>query len=286
MEAMRQVFWNIPREIQIIFYVTTIIVVIVFVLGVLQRMSIWLEGEDEEDSVLHGLGLWGAVKLSLYTLFSTGCIFVMKLFARGVRGVRHAFVVWGFSFKTRVFARGVRGVMHIFLVWSFVVLFIGTLITQFNYDLHLNFLKGNFYLIFSFALDIGGLLLLIGASVLLVRRYAAKSERMITSAEDLIVLLLLFLIPLFGFIVEGLRLAVTQPEAMDWSPIGALFASLFQTVFGPRGALLRSLHLAAWLSHVSLVFILIIYIPFSKLFHMFAAQITLYATIRKYKEEL
>lgn len=280
MEHTRQIFWNIPREIQIILYATTIIVITLFTVSLLHRISIWLEGKDEEGNVLYQKGVLGALKLSLYTLISTGCILTLRLFKRNVRSTKHAYLVWGLSFKTRVFGRGIRGIMHIFIVWGFVVLTIGTLITQIHYDLHINILKGYYYLIFSLMLDIGGLLLLIGAAVLLARRYLAKSERMITRREDLISLYLIFLIPLLGFIMEGTRLAVTQPEAMDWSPVGALAASLFQTVIGPREALLRSLHLGAWLSHVSLVFILIMYIPYSKLFHMIAAQITLYETTR------
>ncbi|MFQ5800343.1 MAG: hypothetical protein ACE5HH_01320, partial [Candidatus Hydrothermarchaeales archaeon] len=62
LEATRELFWNIPREVQIVFYIASAIVIVVFVLGVLQRMSLWLKGEDEEDSVLHKLGLFGFVK--------------------------------------------------------------------------------------------------------------------------------------------------------------------------------------------------------------------------------
>ncbi len=280
MVETREIFWNIPRDLQLVFYAVSTLVLAVFFLGVLHRMSLWLKGKDDPESVLHGLGLMGLVKLSLYTLFSTGCIFTLRIVRRATRGVRYGFLIGRVSLRTRFFKEGFTGVMHPFFAWGFFLLFLGTMITQLNYDFHLNFLKGDFYLSYSLLLDVAGLLLVIGAMVRIHERYVARPDPMVSSREDGLVLLAVLFIPLLGFTTEGLRLAVLQPSGLDWSPVGAVFAQVFLKA-GLSEAVLRWLHLSVWIGHISIALLLIAYIPFSKLFHMVAAQITTHALTKK-----
>jgi nitrate reductase gamma subunit len=59
---------------------------------------------------------------------------------------------------------------------------------------------------------------------------------------------------------------------MDWSPIGGLFAKALAALL--PGESLFEAHRIAWLLHGIAAMVFIAYIPFSKMFHLFAAQIS------------
>jgi hypothetical protein len=79
----------------------------------------------------------------------------------------------------------------------------------------LAFLRGSFYLGFSFLMDLFGLLVLIGVLMAAYRRYIQKPDRLTykgtpdTTPEDGIVLLLIGGIIVTGFIIEALRIHAT-----------------------------------------------------------------------------
>jgi len=162
-------------------------------------------------------------------------------------------------------------VMLIFVYWGFIILFIGTVVVAIDYDLGLDILKGWFYLSFSLILDIAGGLLLIGILFFILRRLLSSREVVVSGWDDLIVLIFMLIIALSGFSVEGLRLARLNPPLMDISPVGTLFSLVFKIL--DKGSLI-SLYRILWVIHALFALSFIAYIPFSKQFHMFAAQIT------------
>jgi nitrate reductase gamma subunit len=249
-EPSRVVYWNIPVSWKLAFFIFATLAFLIFLLGIWSRMSLWAQGKDEENA-LKGLGVFGLLWLSFKTFFSRDCILARKLFARS------AF----------------RGVMLLFIVWSFLVLFIGTILVTLEHYFDLKiFLTGRVYLIFSLVLDIAGGLLIIGITAALVRRYTTSLDRRISSPEDIIFLLLLLVVVVLGFAVEGLRMAIHASPAVNWSPVGGVFAALFNT-FLPRDSLLMA-HKTAWIAHGVVAMVFVAYIPYSKIFHLFASQIT------------
>ena len=159
------------------------------------------------------------------------------------------------------------------VMWGFLALFLGTVGRSFNtYVVHL--LSGNFYLIYSFLLDMAGLALLVGVVYGLIRRYLWKPERMATSIRDGFFLLLLLVIILSGFAMEGTRIVVLNPPAIDWSPVGYVFGSVARAVTGGHEAALVVIYQLLWMFHALFVLFFIAYIPFSKGVHIFASQIT------------
>jgi len=159
------------------------------------------------------------------------------------------------------------GLMHLFIMWGFVVLFIGTCIVAFD-DYIFHFLKGSIYEYFSLALDIFGLLFIIALITAIIRRYLLKAGKMYNLLEDPLIVLLLLAIAITGFLTEGYRLAAQPQPWMHWSVVGAFLAS-FLPGNGTTG------HAMFWWVHISLVFFLIAYLPFSKLFHMFAGFVNI-----------
>lgn len=259
LEAGREVYWNIPDEAKLVFYSITALATLIFILGTWSRVSLWAKGREEND-LLRGLGALGLLKLSVVKFFSPDCIFARRLVAMS----------------------RFRGIMLIFIVWSFMVLFAGTVLVAMEYYLKLNFfLRGSSYLTFSLLLDIAGALLLVGVAAALVRRHTTPDKK-ITTFEDTAWLIFILAILVSGFAVEGLRLAIFLPPNMDWSAVGALFSKMFLATLGNDPALLGKAHLAAWLVHGLAAQAFIAYLPFSKMFHLFAAQIITAVAEKRY----
>ncbi|MEK6781819.1 MAG: (Fe-S)-binding protein [Bacteroidota bacterium] len=176
------------------------------------------------------------------------------------------------------------GFAHWLIFWGFVVLFIGTVIVAMDYDFlrHLNvqLLKGKFYLIFSFTLDIFGLFFLIGLVMMMARR-ASKPPQLDYTRNDLqaehysrkgyaiddkIFLWLLFLIGATGFFIEGIRIAADRPPFEVWSPVGWALADVSDKLGLTSNA--NNVHVYMWWVHAILVMFFIAYIPYSKAMHM------------------
>ncbi len=252
---MVQEYWNIPHGLQVAFYALAIITVCVFGIGLWRRLRLWGMGADIDEE-LQDKGPLGLLLLSCGKLFSSDSLFAKRVFR----------------------VSGFRGVMLSCVVLSFFVLLLGTIGRGIDYWIT-GFLSGRVWLIFSLVLDIGGGLLLVGTGFYLVRKYTAKSDKSFSKPRDCGLLVVLFMILLSGFCVEGLRLAATNPDAADWSPIGWVFALLFKGAF--TGAPLMALHRGVWVIHFLLAFWFIAMIPYSKYMHMFAAQITMYLSRRR-----
>ncbi len=177
------------------------------------------------------------------------------------------------------------GIAHGLILWGFIVLFIGTCIVAFDHDFlrffGVKLLKGDFYLGFSLALDVFGVLFLAGLVMMIVRRavlrppaldYAradaqgGKVDRSGFVTDDMIFVWLLLVIGVTGYAVEGLRIAQTMPDFERWSPVGYALAG---TVNGLAADTLFDAHLWSWWIHGIAVFGFIAYIPFSKMMHIF-----------------
>ena len=250
-EATRLVFGDIPPLLRILFYGAAAIAVAIFLIGSWSKVSIWLKGRDDPSDYVPKKSIWGLIRISLLYLFSRECLFARRVME-----------------KSRL-----RGVMLIFVYWGFIILFIGTLLVAVDYDFGLHILRGHFYLYYSLILDIAGGLALISLLFYILRRYVFSRNIVVSSWDDAFVLILMFLIILSGFCVEGIRLARFHPPLMDWSPVGALFSQMFSPVTQsyPSSQLLYRIF---WASHAFSALTFIAYLPFSKQFHMFTAQIT------------
>lgn len=161
------------------------------------------------------------------------------------------------------------GLMHLFVFWGFLALFFGTVLL-FLHDYLRSFLTGATYLIFSLALEVGGLMLLTGTLWALIRRYVQRVPRLERRLEDAVVPAWLLLVGLSGFMVEALRLAYQRPPWGKWSFVGAWVGAFFS----PDAA--KDLYPYLWWGHGLLSLSLIASIPFTKLFHILGAPTSIY----------
>lgn len=245
MEITREIFWNVGSGVRIPVYLLGLIVVIILIYGFIKHVRLWRIGKAENR--------------------------IDKPFKRIL-----SFLLFGLGHK-RMLKEPYPGIMHLFLFWGFLALFIGTVLIFLQEDftkLFFNeiFIFGNFYLIFSFLLDLFGLLAIIGVLLALFRRYVLRPEGLDNKFEDGLVLVSLLLILLTGFTNEGLRIATTSPEFERWSFLGWQFNKLFLAIGSSEGSL-ESLHLVSWWIHIILAFGFIGYISYSRLLHLISSPL-------------
>ncbi len=245
MEITREIFWNVGSGVRIPVYLLGLIVVVILVYGFVKRVRLWRIGKPEKR--------------------------VDKPFKRIL-----SFLLFGLGHK-RILKEPYPGIMHLFLFWGFVILFIGTVLIFVQEDftkLFFNkiFISGNFYLVFSFVLDLFGLLAIIGVLLALFRRYVLRPERLDRKFEDALSLVLLLLILITGFTNEGLRIASTLPEFEKWSFVGWQLAKMFSGL-GSEGSSFESLHSVSWWIHIALAFGFIGYISYSRLLHLISSPL-------------
>jgi nitrate reductase gamma subunit len=120
------------------------------------------------------------------------------------------------------------GLMHFSIFWGFILLTIGTSLLAVHEYVH-PYLVGKAHLFFEAAMEIAGLILLIGIVWALIRRYLQRVPRLERRLEDGLVPLWLLLVVLSGFLLEGLRLASQKPSWGHWSFVGFQIAGQIST---------------------------------------------------------
>ncbi len=174
--------------------------------------------------------------------------------------------------QVRVLKKAYPGVMHFLIFWGMTIQILGTAINLMQMQLFIPFVellfpRGDAYLVYEFAMDIAGLAILIGVTMAIFRRLIIRPKTLESQWDDYYALILLSLIPLAGFSLEGTRLIAAAPPWANWSPIGNLVARLMQRLgMSPQEA--AALHSTLFWTHVTLGLTLVASIPFTKLRHL------------------
>lgn len=249
---IRDTFWNIPHWAETAQYLLALLTAIVFLYGIGRRILRWRKGRPEKRPGNFWTRLWSVV---------------IQVFG-----------------QKRTLEERYPGLMHFTIFWGMLVLAIGTALATIDWDVtHLFFdfqiLVGTFYIIYELALDVLGLLVVVGLGLAIYRRYIARPARLqnfpikTLGRDDAYILIMLSFIVLSGYLTEGLRLAVTQPEWAAWSPIGNLIGMAFLATGDPTN---QTLHLVIWSLHILTAFGVLASLPFTKLFHIFSVPLNIY----------
>jgi len=228
-------------------YIPALIAVIYIIYSIIQRVRIWRVGKDELRTDYPEKRIWAVIKY----------VFMQ------IKILREAYA----------------GLMHAALFFGFAGLFIVTLIIMVNDDItelfyHYKFLTGNFYLYWSLAADLFGLLVLVGLAMALYRRYITKPSRLDTQPIDTFALVFLVILTLSGFTTEALRIAITGfPPFEVWSPVGYAMAYSISWMSTPA---LKVTHYLNWWIHVICAFIFIGLIATDKLGHILISSLNVY----------
>lgn len=242
----REILWNVG-DVRVAVYILAAIPVLIFAYTLYERIRLWRLGGGEPRFDRLGTRVGSLITYAL----------------------GHA----------RILRDAYPGVMHLLIFWGFAVLFLGTatIVVQEDFVLPIwgtTFFHGDFYLYYSLALDIFGLLAIFGVLMALLRRYIERPERLDNKADDAIVLLLLLVVLVTGFLVEGARLAAEMPPWRTWSPVGWTFATLVFNQASLQG--LRVTHQVLWWVHLALSFGFIGYITYSKLLHIISSAVSIF----------
>ncbi|MCK9232862.1 MAG: (Fe-S)-binding protein [Syntrophales bacterium] len=239
----RQVFWN-AEHFELWLFLFTFVALGIFAYGIYRRWQMWAAMGKPEIR-------WDDTKERLKLLLRDGFL------------------------QIKTFKDPYPGIMHGLIFFGFVVLIFGAAFdaTEFHITepFGIAFLRGWFYLIFSFTMDLFGLAVLLGVLMALHRRYITRPDRLAyrgesdSTADDAIALLLLLGIIVTGFVIESLRIHVTQPSWEVWSFAGYALSKAF---VGVPAETAKAMHAWTWWIHTFIVLGFIAYIPYSRLLHM------------------
>ncbi|MDD8027744.1 MAG: (Fe-S)-binding protein, partial [Acidobacteriota bacterium] len=172
--------------------------------------------------------------------------------------------------------RPFTGLMHVFIFYGALIFDTMTV----NHTLE-GFFDGFFLFgasglgrLFSFAVDLFGILVLVGVVYFFIRRFIVRPAAYATTKGDsAVIYAALILVTLTYFYFETFALAA-HPETQRWSFLGARLARGVLASGLTAGTIASCLKIGWW-AHILTVFGFIAYVPHSKYLHMFAGSINL-----------
>jgi len=263
-------FSGAPDSYLAAFIALAVLSTCVFIVGMFYNVMAWMEGtlEGVDKDPPRGGKLVISVRRLVRAIFSRDfarqfkifvfdSIFLRKLWRTSkARWLFHAFILFGF--------------LGIFVLDIIVTLAVDVFPT-FGYMFQTNSSWAVKYWVRDFGFDLFGLILLVGLMAAAGRRFVARPKQLVTGSEDVVSILFLFAVVLSGFIVEGVSIANGLPGHIynqGYSFVGLAFAQFMPTITPQT-------YWQIWFLHAVVSVALIAYIPFSKLFHMFAAPLAI-----------
>ena len=263
----REIFWNVPYG-EVILYSLGIIVTGIFVYALYRRIRMWRVGKPEKRVTQPGKRIWAFIVTSI----------VDGILHRKFLGVFEGLGRRSPQAKDFTPRELYAGGAHFLIFAGCILLFLGTALGVIDGHF-VHFLRGSVYLGYSLVLDIAGVMVLIGVALALIRRYGQKPDRLDSTPEDLIALILIGLVVASGFVVEGFRVAATElnqaPDWAVWSPVGLILARASSTL--SQDALL-SWHLFTWWAHMLLSLGAIAYVSlyWNRLWHIIISPLNVF----------
>ena len=253
----KESFWNIQSGA--IFYILATVAVVILAYSIYRHYRRWRLGGPANRFNHLGRRTWDFIVIAV-----VDGIIHRKFFEVAVgSGHRHLSLA---DLKPKELYPGLA---HFLLFIGAIILLMGTILEFLNHYIY-KFNYGNFYLGYSLITDVGGMMVIVGVILAMARRYIQKPDRLDNRWDDLVALLLIMVLAISGFILEGLRIAATELQVVDWapwSPGGYVLALAFS---GFSEGALRGWHAGMWWFHSILVLGTIVYVSLfnSQLFHI------------------
>ena len=174
--------------------------------------------------------------------------------------------------QKRLFKANYSGPIHFALFWGFLVLTVGSVIFL---------IRGLFPSvgapagipadILNTATDVMAVAVLIALGMAGYKRYVMRPKRLVRNFDALAVLILIAIVVLADVAIESFGIALSPHGS--FAPLGGVIAGWFRT-FGPA-ADQHGILAADWVKLLSLMGFLV-YLPYSKHFHLFVAPLNIY----------
>jgi Fe-S oxidoreductase/nitrate reductase gamma subunit len=120
------------------------------------------------------------------------------------------------------------GTMHFLIFWGTILIFLGKIVRLFSYPVGLTNPPQTIFLSASLISEIGGLLVLIGGCLAVIRRYIIRPSRLETTPSRTLVFIWGFVLLMTGYLIKGFRIEATgvnvPPGWFSWAPVSYLIS--------------------------------------------------------------
>lgn len=244
MTPTREIMWNLNTLPNVVaLYGLLVVALAIGVNGILQRSLLWRAGRPSPESMGHW---WWR----LDDLIQHG--FLQRKVSRGRSG---------------------SAIAHLLVYFGFLVLTFTTTMVFIHHDLGIKIYQGQFYLWVTMFSDVFGILLLAGVLYFGYRRFMQKVDAVHVSPNDSFILVMLAVLVVQGFALEGLRIHATNDPWQLYSPIGWLFAKSVWFLSVERT---KDIHFVMWWFHTLTVYAFVALFPYTKFFHMVSSPLNLF----------
>lgn len=246
---------------------TTIIALIVFLMGLIMTCSVWLTGSLPGEGVRNPF--YKVFKLlghALGSLFSLKIVFVIKALFLDVLLQRRLYR----QSKTRWLIHSLIFLPFVFrFFWGLVALFASLWKPEWTWVWAM--IDKN-HPTTAFIFDLTGAMVLLGVCLTIIRGLLGRSDALPgLPKQDYLALGLILGIVVIGFFLEGLRIAMTGwPGGAHYAFLGYGISLLFTGSPGIPGV-----YGYIWYIHAIFTGAFVAYLPFSRLFHIIVAPVVL-----------
>lgn len=237
--------------------ITTILSLVVCVIGILGIGSVWFSGSsrsDNRNAKTQKAVSGGRIRRTIKALLLDGLLQRRLFRVSRKRWLLHALVFYPFMFR---------------FVWGLIALLLSMWRPEDELVWHM--IDKNHPLT-AFLFDLSGLVVIVGVGSMVLRRVMSDPEKRPIGLPptDWTAFGLLGSIILVGFILEGMRMAMTIPPAgASWAFVGSLISHSM------TGFDLTGIYGYVWYLHAILTGAFVAYLPFSRMLHMIMAPIVL-----------
>ncbi len=245
----------------------TIISLIIFFVGLLMGFSVWLTGSLPGEGRMSPL--YKSLKLlrhALMAIFSPKIALIIRVMVLDVLLQRRLYR----QSKTRWFIHSLIFIPFVFrFTWGLVALVASLWKPEWPWVWAM--INKN-HAATAFLFDLTGIMVLFGVILAVIRGFLKRSERLPgLPRQDYLALGLLAGIVVTGYVVEGVRMAMTgAPGDAQWAFVGYGLSPLFSGASG-----LTEAYGYIWYVHAILTGAFVAYLPFSRLFHIIMAPVVL-----------
>jgi nitrate reductase gamma subunit len=239
---------------------TTFIFLLIFIAGFISLFSVWLSGSFK-GSARNGKGA------NLIRLIMEIC---KAVFSRKIIAVIKTMILDVLLQKRLFIQSGARWAIHSLIFIPFVFRFIWGLTALIA---SLWFPEGDMAWVLidknapaaALLFDVSGVMILTGVILAFIRGTRKNRKRLqALPKQDKAALILIGLIVIAGFILEGIRIAMTgRPDNSGYAFIGQMISNIFSN---PVAA--GNIYGQIWYMHAVITGVFIAYLPFSRLLHI------------------
>jgi len=258
----------------------TLIALIFFGLGILGAASIWFSGSQPGDEV-SGMGS---------NLFKTIHSIVAVIFSNRIFSVVKALILDGLLQRRLFRISRSRWFIHALIFFPFLFRFCWGLMALLA-SIWLPKWQGAWIMLdknhplSAFLFDLSGVLVILGVILILVRKYVPGTGDKLKGLPkaDWPAYSLMGGIMIVGFLLEAMRIAMTgTPQGSQYAFLGYTISRLF------GGDDLTGIYGYMWYLHAIFTGAFMAYLPFSRMFHMIMAPISLAlaAAAQQHRSEL